>query len=173
MAHEKASLLHHRPDPRHPRGIVTDPQRLRQILKNLLVNAFKFTEHGSVGVSVGLTDSGWINDTRSLVDAPSVVALSVTDTGIGINDEQQQRIFEAFAQGDGTTARLYGGTGLGLSISRELATSWAGRSPSRALRVRAVPSPSIYPRDFVPPVVRPRRRPVRTVSGREDARTGP
>jgi CheY-like chemotaxis protein len=63
---------------------------------------------------------GWSLEAVSLVNAPSVVALTVRDTGIGIETEQQQRIFEAFAQGDGSTARLYGGTGLGLSISREL-----------------------------------------------------
>jgi signal transduction histidine kinase/CheY-like chemotaxis protein/HAMP domain-containing protein len=103
-----------------PEDIVTDPQRLRQILKNLLANAFKFTEKGEVHVQVGLADNGWSPDRESLANAPSVVALAVTDTGIGIDEEQQQRIFEAFAQGDGTTARLYGGTGLGLSISREL-----------------------------------------------------
>jgi signal transduction histidine kinase/DNA-binding response OmpR family regulator/HAMP domain-containing protein len=104
-----------------PDIIVTDPQRLRQILKNLLSNAFKFTERGIVDLRIGLAESGWSRHTRSLVDASSVVAFSVSDTGIGIDDEQQLRIFEAFAQGDGTTARRYGGTGLGLSISRELA----------------------------------------------------
>ena len=103
-----------------PKEIVTDPQRLRQILKNLLANAFKFTQHGEVRLQIGVVDEGWSPETVSLVGAPSVVALSVIDTGIGIEDEQQQRIFEAFAQGDGSTARLYGGTGLGLSISREL-----------------------------------------------------
>jgi CheY-like chemotaxis protein/two-component sensor histidine kinase len=103
-----------------PEDIVTDPQRLGQILKNLLANAFKFTEHGEVRVQVGLAASGWSLETESLVDAPSVVALAVLDTGIGIDEGQQQQIFEAFAQGDGTTSRLYGGTGLGLSISREL-----------------------------------------------------
>ncbi len=107
--------------PGTPETIVTDPQRLRQILKNLLVNAFKFTEHGSVDIQVGLTDGGWSDETISLGSASSVVSLRVSDTGIGIDDEQQQRIFEAFAQGDGSTARVYGGTGLGLSISRELA----------------------------------------------------
>ena len=112
--------------PGTPERIVTDPQRLRQILKNLLVNAFKFTECGSVHVQVGLTDGGWSAETTSLENAASVVALSVSDTGIGINDEQQRRIFEAFAQGDGSTARLYGGTGLGLSISRELASLLGG-----------------------------------------------
>jgi CheY-like chemotaxis protein/HAMP domain-containing protein len=103
-----------------PDMIVTDPQRLRQIIKNLLANAFKFTEIGSVDLHVGLARTGWSQQAHSLVDASSVIAFSVSDTGIGIDDEQQLRIFEAFAQGDGTTVRRYGGTGLGLSISREL-----------------------------------------------------
>ncbi len=107
--------------PGSPATIVTDPQRLRQILKNLIANAFKFTERGEVHVRIGLTEDGWSEETESLVTASSVVAVSVSDSGIGINDEQRHRIFEAFAQGDGSTARLYGGTGLGLSISRELA----------------------------------------------------
>ena len=106
--------------PDSPGSIVTDPQRLQQILKNLLSNAFKFTERGRVHLKIGLADNGWSPETESLAKAPSVVAFRVSDTGIGINKEQHQRIFEAFAQGDGTTARLYGGTGLGLSISREL-----------------------------------------------------
>jgi signal transduction histidine kinase/DNA-binding response OmpR family regulator len=103
-----------------PPTMVTDPQRLRQIMKNLLANAFKFTERGEVRAEIRVADSGWNVETASLVSAPTVIAFSVTDSGIGITDEQQQRIFEAFAQGDGSTARLYGGTGLGLSISREL-----------------------------------------------------
>jgi signal transduction histidine kinase/HAMP domain-containing protein/ActR/RegA family two-component response regulator len=104
-----------------PASIVTDPQRLRQILKNLLANAFKFTAHGSVDVGVTVPENGWNRDLKSLVAAPAVIALSVSDTGIGIADADRERVFEAFAQGDGTTARQYGGTGLGLSISRELA----------------------------------------------------
>ncbi len=104
-----------------PEIIVTDAQRLRQILKNLLANAFKFTEQGTVHVKVSVTTSGWDREIDSLSDAPYVVSISVRDTGIGMDAEQQLRIFEAFAQADGTTARLYGGTGLGLSISRELA----------------------------------------------------
>jgi signal transduction histidine kinase/HAMP domain-containing protein len=103
-----------------PEMMVTDPQRLRQILKNLIANAFKFTKRGQVKLQIGLADGGWSTQSESLASASSVVALSVSDTGIGIDDEQQQRIFEAFEQADGTTARLYGGTGLGLSISREL-----------------------------------------------------
>ena len=89
-----------------PITLATDAARLRQVLKNLLSNAFKFTDRGAVGVRIG-------QDGERL-------AISVADTGIGITDELQQRIFEAFAQADGSTARQYGGTGLGLSISREL-----------------------------------------------------
>jgi len=107
--------------PGSPESIVTDPQRLRQILKNLLANAFKFTEHGHVHLQVSVAENGWNRDVKALAAASSVVALAVSDTGIGIEGVQQERIFEAFTQGDGTTARLYGGTGLGLSISRELA----------------------------------------------------
>jgi CheY-like chemotaxis protein len=104
-----------------PENIVTDPQRLRQILKNLLANAFKFTDAGEVHIDVSLAENGWSPYTESLVSAPSVVALAIRDTGIGIDEELQRRVFEAFAQADGTTARLYGGTGLGLSVARELA----------------------------------------------------
>ena len=107
-------------DPGCPSSIVTDPQRLQQILKNLLANAFKFTDRGSVHLHIGLAHQGWDPEMTSLSAASSVLALSVRDTGIGIDEEQRTRIFEAFAQGDGTTSRLYGGTGLGLSISREL-----------------------------------------------------
>ncbi len=103
-----------------PRAIVTDPQRLRQILKNLLANAFKFTRAGGVHVRVGCASSGWRADAHTLSAAVSVISFAVTDTGIGIEQEQLQRIFDEFAQGDGSTARLYGGTGLGLSISRDL-----------------------------------------------------
>jgi signal transduction histidine kinase/HAMP domain-containing protein/ActR/RegA family two-component response regulator len=106
--------------PSGPTDIATDPQRLRQILKNLIANAFKFTERGGVYVEIDFAESGWSAESSTLASATSVVGISVRDTGIGIEEAQQLRIFEAFAQGDGTTARLYGGTGLGLSISRAL-----------------------------------------------------
>jgi CheY-like chemotaxis protein len=109
-----------------PAEITTDPQRLRQILKNLLANAFKFTEQGHVHVEISLAEHGWSSEPSALTGALSVMALAVSDTGIGIDEKQQQRIFEPFAQGDGTTARLYGGTGLGLSISRELVSLLGG-----------------------------------------------
>jgi signal transduction histidine kinase/CheY-like chemotaxis protein/HAMP domain-containing protein len=103
-----------------PESIRTDSGRLRQVLKNLLSNAFKFTEVGEVRVRVSPARTGWTPGHRQLSQADAVIAFSVTDTGIGIPPAQQRRIFEAFAQADGTTARQYGGTGLGLSISREL-----------------------------------------------------
>ncbi|MGI2034211.1 response regulator [Rhizobium panacihumi] len=93
--------------PEAPAVIETDPQRLEQVIKNLLSNAFKFTEKGKVVLSL-----------RSA--ANDQLALAVTDTGIGIAEDQQRNIFEAFHQADGTISRRFGGTGLGLSISREL-----------------------------------------------------
>ena len=103
-----------------PDTIPTDPQRLQQILNNLLSNAFKFTEKGGVEFVAQVATSGWSAGHEVLSRAQQVVAFSVIDTGIGIPAEKQHSIFEAFAQGDGTTSRKYGGTGLGLSICREL-----------------------------------------------------
>jgi HAMP domain-containing protein/signal transduction histidine kinase/DNA-binding response OmpR family regulator len=113
-------------EPGLPASIPTDPQRLQQVLNNLLSNAFKFTEKGRVEFRAELASSGWSPGHEALNRAASVIAMSVTDTGIGIPTAQQQTIFEAFAQGDGTTSRKYGGTGLGLSICRELTRLLAG-----------------------------------------------
>ncbi|MBI0578082.1 CHASE3 domain-containing protein [Neobacillus cucumis] len=99
-----------------PPVISTDGQRLQQILKNLLSNAFKFTEQGSVTVRMELAPPDFAEKLE--VEGP-VMAISVSDTGIGIPAEKQQIIFDAFQQVDGTTNRQYGGTGLGLSICRE------------------------------------------------------
>jgi signal transduction histidine kinase/HAMP domain-containing protein/ActR/RegA family two-component response regulator len=103
-----------------PATMTTDTHRLRQVLKNLLSNAFKFTERGHVSVHARLVSSGWSRGNAGLDEAAAVVAFVVTDSGIGIAQDKQRPIFEAFAQADGATSRTYGGTGLGLSISREL-----------------------------------------------------
>ena len=113
IAQERGLDFDIRVDPACPASIETDRQRLEQVLKNLLSNAFKFTERGSVRLGVE-------------PDGPGRVQISVTDTGIGIPEDQQQAIFEAFRQADGTVSRRYGGTGLGLSISRELARLLGG-----------------------------------------------
>lgn len=106
-------------DPELPPVISTDGQRLQQILNNLLSNAFKFTDQGSVTVRMELAPYEKIKRWPGLHSKGPVVAISVTDTGIGIPLEKQQLIFDAFQQLDGTTNRHYGGTGLGLSICRE------------------------------------------------------
>ncbi|MBA3351808.1 MAG: response regulator, partial [Blastocatellia bacterium] len=111
---------------RLPQTLQTDTKRLRQVLKNLLSNAFKFTQQGQVKVEIDVADSGWSYDNNSLNRASSVIAFRVRDTGIGISEDKQQLIFEAFQQEDGTTSRKYGGTGLGLSISREIARLLSG-----------------------------------------------
>ena len=126
-----------RPDA--PATLVTDRQRVEQILKNLLSNALKFTDHGEVALTVSGTPGGG-------------VAFAVRDSGIGIAADQQEVIFEAFRQADGTTSRRYGGTGLGLSISRDLAHLLGGthqRAP--ASRAQGSTFTLVLPQQYVEP----------------------
>jgi HAMP domain-containing protein/signal transduction histidine kinase/CheY-like chemotaxis protein len=109
-----------------PVAIHTDAQRLDQVLKNLLSNAFKFTERGHVKLRVTAPTDGWSAEHSPLNRAKRVFAFSVSDSGIGIPADKQSTIFEAFHQADGSTNRRYGGTGLGLAISRELARLLGG-----------------------------------------------
>ena len=119
-------------DPSLGRSIVTDSKRLQQVLKNLLSNAFKFTENGGVRLTASAAAAGWNPEHPILSNASSVIAFEVADSGIGILPEKQKIIFEAFQQADASTSRKYGGTGLGLAISRELAQLLGGEIQLRS-----------------------------------------
>jgi CheY-like chemotaxis protein len=130
-----------------PASIETDRQRLEQVLKNLLSNAFKFTEKGGVRLEANLSGS-------------RDIAFSVIDTGIGVSREQQDAIFEAFRQADGTISRKYGGTGLGLSISRELSRLLGGSIAMRSQPGEGSAFTVTIPLAYDPARVAPRDQPL-------------
>ncbi|MES2963111.1 MAG: PAS domain-containing protein, partial [Bdellovibrionota bacterium] len=116
-AREKDLELEYRSDTSTPREVVSDPLRVRQVLINLVSNAIKFTQSGSVNITSRSTKNS---------EGRTMVSFEVADTGIGIPEDHVDRIFEVFVQGDGSMTRRFGGTGLGLALSRKLAQKLGG-----------------------------------------------
>ncbi|WP_353571290.1 CHASE3 domain-containing protein [Candidatus Albibeggiatoa sp. nov. BB20] len=125
VAEEKSLYFEIKSTDNLPETIYSDAQRLNQIINNLLSNAFKFTQQGGITLEIRQPNAD-DNLSHSQLKAEYSIAMSITDTGIGIAKEKQKVIFEAFQQADGTTSRRFGGTGLGLSISRQLAQLMGG-----------------------------------------------
>lgn len=119
LAHQKNLAFTIRKSGNVPDKIESDSQRILQVMSNLLSNAIKFTERGEIGLDVSIATGGGQDEGGMLV-------ISVRDTGIGIPEDKQEIVFEAFQQADGTTNRKFGGTGLGLSISRNIAELLGG-----------------------------------------------
>ena len=182
QAQQKKLALNISVAPDAPPSFVSDRQRLEQILKNLLSNAIKFTDTGTVSLNVS-------------TDAAGQVRFQVQDTGIGIADDQQQKVFDAFHQADGTTSRRYGGTGLGLSISRDLAALLGGSielastpgqgstftlvlpavMPERAVEAATVPpaAPQAPAKVAAPPKAAPAAKPVPLPTFQDDRNSAP